>query len=576
LNLVCFVLFFSIFSGRAVPVETQVPPPAPWFHGYSATSTGKTIQVSEGGSIARAMEEAAPGDTIQLAPGTFHEAVVFTKSGAEDAPITLRGSLSASGEKLTRITTATELDPAGWLPAPNVGPGVYRYGQPLDFRVKSLTAHGRQIAPVHAKTGGRSPDLTAWDVLAWPDDYRVASNYTSLYVSDGIPFWETMQAIYYLDEKPGKADGQTIYLRFWGGHSPAEDRIEAYTEGAAITLDNAAHVVIADCEIHGGTSGIKISGANAQYNEIRNCDLFYGTDRVMITGQASRNVIRHCRLQKRFLGGMTGAWAGADRLPDAATRKQAAIKSFFYTYYKYWASAHKVSDDRSITLQDTHDNLIWDNELDGGLIGISITNASDILLQGNRVLHHSSVGTIVRTQATRIQFDRNDFEDNGINFRVQSLNMDSGRVVWITRNKSLLPEGLGNHVYGHSEGAPVRAEDAPQVFIIQNTFRGGNHGLLLPPAAIKEGLPNFILLDNVFALGGSLVAPPRLQERNGTVGAFDDNLIIQAADVPVPTADWFGKNNIVTQDPDAQPPKLNFHAPWKVRGRTFEPIPNMD
>ncbi len=376
----------------AIPETSPPQPPARWFHGHSAASGGKVIAVPGGGSISQAMEKATPGDTLQLAPGAYREAVVITKGGAKGAPITVRGSLSPNGEKLTRITTGVALEAAGWMPAPEVGPGVFRYDKPLGFKVALLTVDGRQIAPIHPLTGGggiNQRTLTAREVLAWPEDHRITNDiYIPRYLEQGIPFWETLRAVFYLEEDEKAANGQTLYLRFAGGASPAGFEIEAYPDGSALTIDNAGYLAIADCAISGGVSGIKITGEQAQYNELRNCDIFFGTDRVLLTGGASRNVIRDCHLEMRFFGPQPGAWAGAEALTDPAAREAAAIRCFIYRHYKGWASGHNISNDRSITLKETSDNLIWNNELNGGLIGISIVDASDILIQGNRVLHH--------------------------------------------------------------------------------------------------------------------------------------------------------------------------------------------
>ncbi|HWL53718.1 MAG TPA: hypothetical protein VNQ90_14870 [Chthoniobacteraceae bacterium] len=582
LSLVALSCLAGCSKPSAIPETPPPQPPAHWFQGHSAAADGRVIAVPEGGSLSQALEQAAPGDTLQLAPGVYRETVLITKGGAEGAPITVRGSLSAKGEKLTRITTGTPLDAAAWVAAPEVGPGVFRYGKPLGFKAALLTADGRQIAPIHPRTGGGGVNqrkLTAREVLAWPEDHRITNDiYIPRYVEQGIAFWETLGAVSYLEENEKAADGQTLYLRFAGGASPTGYEIEAYPDGTALTIDNAGYLAIADCAISGGVSGVKITGEQAQYNELRNCEIYFGTDRVLLTGGASHNVVRDCRVEMRFFGTQPGAWAGAEALEDPAARKAAAARCFIYRFYKGWASAHNISNDRSITLKETRDNLIWNNELNGGLIGISIVDTSDILIQGNRVLHHSSVGTAIRANATRIQYDRNHFEDNSINFRLHALNEDTNRIVRLTNNESLLPEKLGNHVFCHVylEHDVIRAETSPDVYILNNTFRGGDNGLRLPhPGNVETGLPKFVVVGNLFAVGGSAVSGRTLRDRDDALGAFDYNLIIQSPEQEVPAASWFGRHNVVAQDAAQKPTAPDLRGTFEINGKTFEPVPLM-
>jgi len=590
--------------GLIAPGCSEVSPPTPsvekaqelvtdpeekWFRGHPDAARGNVIYVSESGNdqaqgtaedpyqtIARALQKAVPGDTIQLQPGTFREAVTISTGGKDDAPIVIRGSSSEDGRNLSRITTSVFFQPDGWVSVPEIGPGVYLYNQPLNFKVTLIAIDGKQVAPVHNVTGGgglSSRNLTAWDVLSWPDDHHLDSPY----LEDGLPFWETMQAITYIQEDAENTGQQVIYLRLIGGKSPAEHMVEAFPEGSAITIDNAAHIVIRDCEISGGDSGVIITGESAQFNDIRNCSVFMGTDRIQLIGNSSNNVIRDCRLQMRFIGAKPGAWGGGAEMPTLEGRKDAAGKRFVYNFYKGWASEHHTSDDRSITMRDTNNNLVWNCDLNGGLIGISLNHVSDIFIQNNRVRHHSSVGTSVRDHATRVHYDGNYFEDNSINFRLHRLNEDSGRVVWLTNNISVLPENLGNHVYCHvtPEKESIDPDATPQIYIIHNVFLGGDRGIRLPRAThAGEGLPKFIILNNLFSVGGSaLSGASDLMKQEAPVGAFDYNLIIQDPARDIPESPWFGKNNLVAQDASIVPPALDLRKQWEIHGRALESIP---
>ena len=58
----------------------------------AAPSPWKTIPVSSAGELAKALTSAKPGDTIRLAPGTYHGSFVATAKGTANAPITLTGT----------------------------------------------------------------------------------------------------------------------------------------------------------------------------------------------------------------------------------------------------------------------------------------------------------------------------------------------------------------------------------------------------------------------------------------------------------------------------------------------------
>jgi len=55
----------------------------------------KTIEVKTASDLHKAISEAAPGDTINLADGKYHETFTAEKSGTSGSPITLKGSKNA-------------------------------------------------------------------------------------------------------------------------------------------------------------------------------------------------------------------------------------------------------------------------------------------------------------------------------------------------------------------------------------------------------------------------------------------------------------------------------------------------
>ncbi len=161
---------------------------------------------------------------------------------------------------------------------------------------------------------------------------------------------------------------------------------------------------------------------------------------------------------------------------------------------------------------------------------------------------------------------------------MHALNEDTNRTVWLTHNESLLPEKLGNHVFCHvyTKREVIRAATSPEVYILNNTFRGGNNGLRLPhPGNVETGLPKFVVVGNLFAVSESAVSGRTLKGRDDALGAFDYNLIVENPESEVPTARWYGKHNLVAQDASQKPAAPDFGETFEINGKTFGPVPLM-
>ncbi|MCU1424884.1 MAG: hypothetical protein JWM51_1175 [Microbacteriaceae bacterium] len=81
-------------GGEQTPAPTGEPSgsPAPSAPGDCAAAT---ISVATAEELASALDEAAPGDTISLAPGTYQDRFVAKTSGTPQAPITLCGTAAS-------------------------------------------------------------------------------------------------------------------------------------------------------------------------------------------------------------------------------------------------------------------------------------------------------------------------------------------------------------------------------------------------------------------------------------------------------------------------------------------------
>jgi hypothetical protein len=86
----------------ASPTATPTPTPTAT---STATGAGGTVQVSTVNALRSALSAATPGETIQLAPGTYSGQFTMTTSGTAAAPITLQGPSNA-------IISGTSVDSA--------------------------------------------------------------------------------------------------------------------------------------------------------------------------------------------------------------------------------------------------------------------------------------------------------------------------------------------------------------------------------------------------------------------------------------------------------------------------------
>ena len=85
--------FLSPISDKKVVEEVEIPPtqvmtPTP----VNLANEGKVIEVKSQDSIQKAIDEAQPGETINLQPGIYMQDVVTKRSGTAAKPITITGT----------------------------------------------------------------------------------------------------------------------------------------------------------------------------------------------------------------------------------------------------------------------------------------------------------------------------------------------------------------------------------------------------------------------------------------------------------------------------------------------------
>ncbi|HWL52785.1 MAG TPA: hypothetical protein VNQ90_10135 [Chthoniobacteraceae bacterium] len=515
--------------GPGVPVLHVAP-------NGSDTATGEAADPLR--TVAAAIGKLNGGGVIRLAPGVYRERITVTTRATSKAPLIIEGALSPEGQRLSTVDGSTPLDPALWKPRPDLGPGVYAYPT-ADPRL--LLVDHLSVARLHEEVkpefivNGKQEHYLASEVLAWPDDHRVTTNYRK----ESIPFWETIGGVY----SPGK-DRKEVYLRLYPERDPRREQTAASPAGPVIALHGSQYVQLRDLAVCGGEYGVEIGGDSALHNTVENCFITHARRRIRVADGAVQTLLKENQLEIGFIGQTPGAW-GAENIGSPSERQMAAKKEFVYLYFKYWASPAHISDDVSIVAEKgSRDTTIQGNRLEGGLIGIGLYGGDRVTASGNTIRHFSSVGALIRNGGDVAVYDGNLFDDCNISIRLHSLNakQQPQRHLWFLRNVSIKESNSSGHIYCHLSPDTHRYPDH-QVIFAQNTFINGRTGIGLPPPI--QGLPGFQFVNNRF-IGCTYVVNGKIDwfRQRSMFGQFDYNQIIGGTIGRHGIPAWYGPHNI--------------------------------
>jgi Right handed beta helix region len=207
---------------------------------FAGSAAADVIKVSSGESIQAAVDQASPGDTIKVAPGTYQETVVIKTDG-----ITVKG---AGDETVITPPASPVSDPfcAGngicvadvTATDPNAPPTINSHV--ADVRIKSLKVQGFAFTGVlfFGTQDQRVSDVTA----EGNSGYGIAAFETT-----GGQYWDNVTSD---NEEAG------LYV----GDSPEADAVlrdnDSYGNGIGIFLRDAAHGLVEDNQSHDNCIGI--------------------------------------------------------------------------------------------------------------------------------------------------------------------------------------------------------------------------------------------------------------------------------------------------------------------------------
>lgn len=553
-------------------------------------------------TIQKALDAAQAGDRVLVHSGTYTETVSFPRSGQADKPIVLEGERGPDGQWQTILDPGVPLK--GWTPAPEIGEGVFQLPS-NGVDPYCLTAGGKQILRVHdrlmALPGTKRTADTAYTPILFGGikDFEEAgiNGFSFLSIpSEGLigmvkeaeghlPFWNGIEALY------GVREG-IIYLRFRDGRNPDTMVIRAAPATTALTIENQSHIVVRNLAIQGAEKSVLLSGGKAFGNVIEGNSLRNGLWRVVLTKGARQNLVRGNEITLRFFGSDDfGAWGGTHTEQQA--NRQSQVRMMLYRAFKHVSGTDASADIGVRITAAGPGNRIAGNHIYGGLKGLHCMSTPDLTVDGNVIHNMSSVGIVTLPDLWNARFHDNFYFDCNIILRIHQYNSPSHRSEYHYRNVFRQSPGEGTHIYVHYNdfGADFGPEQESPIGIYQNTFVGGNRGLVCGSQRREIGMTKTMVLNNIIS---TLHEPVSYLQAGGNTHIyqiFDYNWIGGARQPDGSLPAWFGSHNINALGrelwPSAQvgnftPPEevqgkgIDLSHEFTIEGNKYEPLPGME
>ncbi|WP_052362387.1 GDSL-type esterase/lipase family protein [Geminisphaera colitermitum] len=239
---------------------------------HAAIATGSSA--APFASIQTALDQAAPGDTVRVHTGVYHEYVSFRRSGSATLPITLEGESGA-------ILDGSRPGPHHWQAAPDIAPGVYRLS--LSQPVFTVTLDEKIIVMLRESMTrpGKAPMGETWE---WP---RLFAN------GVGDSGWQGgvgALALYLPEQKQ-------LLLRVRGDTDPNTLKLTLSSlnkNDALIKIAATNHCVVRGLQLRNAAAGIRVTNADStliEQNTIGPAD--FG---ILLHEGATNAIVRHNRI----------------------------------------------------------------------------------------------------------------------------------------------------------------------------------------------------------------------------------------------------------------------------------------
>lgn len=555
-------------------------------------------------TVAKALSLVKPGDTVRMLRGSYRDRITVRLSGVEGKPITIEGQRGPGGEWCTSLDPSVPLT-AKWVPAPEVGEGVYKMPLP-GFEPHLMLVDGKfipRVWPDHMADG------LGFKKMAYPPDQQVAP-LAAIYpgptpkrvISGGhgeavdpkdarlVSYWDVMGAFY------GCRDG-TVYIRFRDRDDPNTKAIRVAPKGGGLEIAGQSWIVVRDLFVQGGQSCIVVKGPNARHNVIENCRLVNASERVTVN-EASCTIVRNNEISAEFYSDKcrTGAWITSAQ--GNAVPYELALKSLFYDEYKRFFGPNTTSD-YGIRLSGGSDNDISGNRVSKGGQGICITRTARTHVRHNTVAQMSSIGIVSpMDKVVDAQIHDNLVQDCNIACRIHDVNeagQAAPRSLYVYRNRFWQRPHVGNGIWVHYLSKnDVEPYPHAKIFIYHNSFIGARFGIGLN-AYVDQcgGMPNTLIANNVFANPEPIRASSQFLAMEGA-WRFDYNWLGGSAQPILKghPAVWYGPHNVAAKgqviwdgsttpdcllpaDSTARHAGIDLSTPFEIAGRKYEILPGM-
>lgn len=574
----------------------EAPDGRKWFVSLAGSDSGPGSRQQPFASIQHAINQAQPGDRIIIGPGTYYEQLVIQRGGSPGRPLIIEGSRDSEGGLATVISAGQAVDPSGWEPAFELGAGIYR-NESLPFEPHLLAVDGKFVSHIHAENWTRLDqgpnDPRPWwresnkkgdpmALLRLPEEGIVETHSSNN--RSQLRFWDAVGGIFVFDPERGP---DVVYLRLRGGVDPRGHATSISRGGAVVTIDNAGHVVLRGLRIEMGHMGVSIRGAQAIGNVVEACHILHGPQRrIQVSHKATDTLIRNNHIEMGFYGTRPGAWGGG--------HEQTAAREYLYDLFKRLATSGTGSSDRSIYVENgAHNTTIVGNYFDAGLVAVSSSGNTGLVVKGNVIRDFSSVGLSVITGSVDAHFHDNIIYNCNVNVRLHRLNQGNGHEVYIYRNLLLQEEGIGTQFFTHSLNAAIMERmnidiatyEEAEIAVYQNTVIGGNRfWAQTSGTGLRDGLPGVRILNNIITTGTPFWG--RMEGAN--FAAFDYNWLHFPEDWQ--EWPWFGRLNIDGSHHPIDPSRLlspatlpaavrnkglDLSRPFTINGTEYPPLPGM-
>lgn len=409
-------------------------------------------------SIQQAVNAANYNSTINIKSGVYKESITVSSRNNKNY-ITLKGDVDEQGEPAVIIDTSERI--IGWIPAYEVGENVYK--AKIEFEPGVITVNNKKIGIInHQIMNSRE----GFKILNYSADKVVKIKNSE----KDVFFWDGVEVISgYLNN--------FVYIRFKNENNPNKEYIKASLKGASLILNNSNSNKILNIRFENSQYGVIIEGEKSYFNTIKNCVFINQKNKILVHREASNNIImNNVLLTNYYVKNVFGA--GNLKQYDGIIRRHV------YDFFKYVVGIDR-SDDCGVRFENAgSSNMVHDNKIFDGLIGISSKITKDapittnLVVENNEIYNMGSAGVVIGRGLSNGVYKNNKLYNCNISIRVHEVNSidDSQRRIYIYDNLLWNYENNGSHIYFHAS-SKLNNKSYPKIYIFNNIIIGAKEAL---------------------------------------------------------------------------------------------------